>query len=77
MRNKRVRKILLRNPNDKIAFIRAILEAQGFASQLEQYEILSEIERSGETVVVIAKHRILRAKVVIKSLPASDYEMKT
>ena len=74
--NKNIRKIFLRSPEERMAFIQAILEAQGFASQLEQYEVLIEIERSGETCVVIARHRILGAKVVIKSLPASDYKKK-
>ena len=77
MANLYVRKIFLISLKERNAFIQAILEAQGFASQLEQYEVLSEIERSDKTCVVFAKHRILRVKVVIKSIPASDYEKKT
>ena len=54
MNNKHFRRILLRTPDERTAFIRAILKAQGFASQLEQYEVLSEIERTSRTCVTIA-----------------------
>ena len=70
----KVRRIFLSTQEESTAFIDAIIKAQGFNSQLEQYEVLREIERTSKTSVVIAKHKILKAKVVIKSQPAEDIE---
>ena len=43
---RKVRKFFLRTPKERQAFINAILKAQGFNSQLEQYTIKQEIERT-------------------------------
>ena len=54
----------------------AIIQAQGFANQLEQYTITSEIERSAESRVMIATHNALGVQVVIKAIPSELYHNK-
>ena len=52
--NRLVRKIFLRTQEERTAFILAILKAQGFNSQLEQYEELQVIEKTSKAKVVLA-----------------------
>ena len=50
----KVRRIFLSTQRERTAFIDAIIKAQGFNSQLDQYEVKREIERTSKTSVVIA-----------------------
>ena len=69
--------MFLRTKKERATFISAILKAQGYNSQLEQYTIKAEIERTLESRVMYAKHNILGNKVVIKSIPAEYYHLRT
>ena len=53
---RKVRRIFLRTKKESEAFINAILKAQGYASQLMQYRIKGEIERTQQSAVMYAKH---------------------
>ena len=56
-----------------MAFINAFIKAQGYNSELEQYTMISEIERTAKSSVMIAMHKALGIKVVIKSVPSDLY----
>ena len=70
---RKVRRIFLRTKKESEAFINAILKAQGYASQLMQYRIKGEIERTQQSAVMYAKHKLFGTKVVIKSVPSEQY----
>ena len=74
---KKVRKIFLRSKRERTAFVSAIIKAQGYTSQLEQYRIKSELERNDESTIVVARHNALGCKVVIKAIPSELYHAKT
>ena len=59
-----------------MAFINTILKAQGYGSQLEQYTIIAEIDRTADSRILIAKHNALGTKVVIKSIPSEIYHAR-
>ena len=67
---KRVRKFYLRTQEDRTALVQAIIQAQGYASQLEQYTIEDVIDRSVESCVMTATHKALDTKYVIKAIPS-------
>ena len=48
----------------------AIMQAQGYASPLEQYTMKSKIDLSAEGNVMIATHNALGVQVVIKAIPS-------
>ena len=57
-------------------FIKAILEAQGYDSELEQYTIQAEIERTADSSIMLASHNLFGVKVVIKTVPSEIYHAK-
>ena len=73
---RKVRRIFLRTKKESEAFINAILKAQGYASQLMQYRIKREIERTQQSAVMYAKHKLFGTKVVIKSVPSEQYHTR-
>ena len=56
--------------------INAIIKAQGYSSELEQYTIRAELERTEESSVLVATHNVLGVKVVIKNIPSEFYNRK-
>ena len=73
---RKVRKFFLRTQQDRAALINAIVRAQGYNSQLEQYTIKADIERTQESRVMVAIHNALGTKVVIKAIPSELYHTK-
>ena len=73
---RKVRKFFLRTQQDRAALINAIVRAQGYNSQLEQYTIKADIERTQESSVMVAIHNALGTKVVIKAIPSELYHTK-
>ena len=57
-------------------FIKVILEAQGYNSELEQYTIEAEIERTSDGSVMLATHKLFGIKLVIKTVPSEIYHAK-
>ena len=74
--SRKVRKLFFRSQEERTAFINAVLKSQGLNSQLDQYTIKSEIEKTQESIVVCARHNVYGVKVVIKSIPAEYYHAK-
>ena len=72
----KVRKVFLRTEKERAAFINAIIRAQGYNTQLDQYTIKGVMKRTMESKVMYAKHNTLDYKVVIKSIPAKYYRVK-
>ena len=72
----KVRKVFLRTEEERAAFISAIIRAQGYNTQLDQYTIKGVMERTLESKVMYAKHNTLDYRVVIKSMPAEYYRRK-
>ena len=66
----------MRTQFERSAFICATLKAQGFNSKLEQYTVIKELYQSDQSKVMLAKHKILDLKVVIKFIPVQNYEKK-
>ena len=73
---RKVRKVFLRTEKERAAFISAIIRAQGYNTQLDQYTIKGVMERTLESKVMYAKHNTLDYRVVIKSIPAEYYRVK-
>ena len=73
---RKVRKVFLRTEKERAAFISAIIRAQGYNTQLDQYTIKGVMERTLESKVMYAKHNTLDYRVVIKSMPAEYYRRK-
>ena len=74
---KRVRKFYLRTQEDRTALVQAIIQAQGYASQLEQYTIEDVLDRSAESCVMKATHKALKKKFVIKAIPSQLYHSRS
>ena len=69
---RKIHKIFLRTKQESVAYMNAILKAQGYGSPLEQYTITEEIERTSRSAVLAAKHNALGVKVVIKAVPSEN-----
>ena len=72
----RVRKFFLDTLQERAALINAILKAQGYGSELEQYTIRAELVRTEESSVSLATHNVLGSRVVIKSVKSKCYHAK-
>ena len=72
----KVRKVFLRTEEERAAFISAIIRAQGYNTQLDQYTIKGVMKKTLESNVMYAKHNTLDYRVVIKSIPAKYYRVK-
>ena len=73
VKTKRVHRLFLRTPEEMRAFVKAFLNAQGFNTLLRQYQITNEMYRSEQSIVMLARHRILNLRVVIKFVPTEVY----
>ena len=54
--------------------ISAIMRAQGYANQLEQYEIQSVYDQKANNPVFFAEHKLSGIFVAIKVIENSQYE---
>ena len=73
MVSKKSRTIYFESPQQCQEVLQAILIAQGFQSQLDQYEIEHEIQEQGSNPVAIGSHRITGTKVVLKAIDQAKY----